>query len=157
MSKKKIKKNDELEKTVGIRDIPTINEESCSMGEIKINHTVIASIVKLAALEVPGVVMVAGGFVDELAGMFSKKDSGAGIRVEENENGQYEIMIRVILSFGIELARTAYEIQTSVRDQVSKMTNKDVAKVDVIIDGVKTPESTSVEEKKKWVEPEHTD
>ncbi len=157
MSKKKIKKNNELEKTVEIRDIPTINEESSSMGEIKINHTVIASIVKLAALEVPGVVMVAGGFVDELAGMFSKKDSGAGIRVEENENGHYEIMIRVILSFGIELARTAYEIQSSVRDQVSKMTNKDVGKVDVIIDGVKTPASTSEDEKKNWVEPEHTD
>ena len=157
MSKKKIKKIDELGKTVEIRDIPTINEESSSMGEIKINHTVIASIVKLAALEVPGVVMVASGFVDELAGMFSKKDSRAGIRVEENENGHYEIMIRVILSFGIELARTAYEIQTSVRDQVSKMTNKDVAKVDVIIDGIKTPVSTSEDEKKNWVEPEHTD
>ena len=157
MSKKKIKKNNDSEKTVEIRDIPTINEDSSSMGEIKINHTVIASIVKLAALEVPGVIMVAGGFVDELAGMFTKKDSGAGIRVEENENGNYEIMIRVILSFGIELARTAYEIQTSVSEQVSKMTNKHVAKVDVIIDGVKTPETTTEEEKKNWVEPEHTD
>jgi len=157
MSKKKSNKRDDSDKAVKIRDIPTINEESSSMGEIKINHTVIASIVKLAALEVPGVVMVAGGFVDELAGMFSKKDSGTGIRVEENENGHYEIMIRVILSFGIELARTAYEIQTSVRDQVSKMTNKDVAKVDVIIDGVKTHESTPEEDKNNWVEPEHTD
>ncbi len=76
MSKKKSNKRDDSDKAVKIRDIPTINEESSSMGEIKINHTVIASIVKLAALEVPGVVMVAGGFVDELAGMFSKKRFG---------------------------------------------------------------------------------
>lgn len=156
MSKKKIKKENESKNTIEIRDIPTINEESASMGEIKINHTVIASIVKLAALEVPGVVMVAGGFVDEIAGIFSKKDSGTGIRVEENENGEYEIMIRVILSFGIELTKTAYEIQSSVNDQVSKMTNKDVAKVDVIIDGVKSPESKPIEEK-QYGEHDRTD
>ena len=78
--------------------------------------------------------------VGEIAGIFSKKDSGAGIQVGEDEDANYVIAIRVILSFGIELAKTAYEVQTSVRDQIEKMTNKRVAKVDVIIDGVKMPE-----------------
>ncbi len=155
---KKTKKKSAPEENVDVHEIPTINEESSSMGEIKINHTVIASIVRLATLEVSGVVMVAGGRMEELTGMFTKKDSGIGIRVEENEMGDYHIVIRVILSFGIELARTAYEIQTTVRDQVNKMTNKQVAKVDVIIDGVKMPNSVVEEdERKNWVEPEHTD
>lgn len=134
--------------------IPTINEESSSLGDIKINHTVVASIVKLATLEVPGVVSVAGGgLVGEIAGIFSKKDSGAGIQVGEDEDANYVIIIRVILSFGVELAKTAYGIQTSVRDQVENMTNKRVARVDVIIDGVKMPEPPKDESvKESWQE-----
>ena len=92
--------------------IPTINEESSSLGDIKINHTVVASIVKLATLEVPGVVSVAGGgLVGEIAGIFSKKDSGAGIQVGEDEDANYVIIIRVILSFGVELAKPLTEFR----------------------------------------------
>ncbi len=134
--------------------IPTISEGSSSLGDIKINHTVVASIVKLATIEVPGVVSIAeGGLVGEIAGIFSKKEAGAGIQVGEDEDAHYVIVIRVILSFGIELAKTAYEIQTSVKEQVEKMTNKHVARVDVIIDGVKMPEPHKEEsEQEAWQE-----
>ena len=44
--------------------IPTVSEESNTMGDIRINHSVVASIVRLAALEVSGVAAVGGGFVD---------------------------------------------------------------------------------------------
>ena len=128
-----------------MKEIPTINEDSSSLGEIKINIAVIQSIVKLAASEVEGVVAVGkGGFVDEVSSFITKKDTGSGIQVEE-ESGSYHISIRVILSFGYELAKTAYRVQTAVRDQVSKMTNKRVARVDVIIDGVKPPEAEGSE------------
>lgn len=121
--------------------LPTLGEES-SMGDIKINHSVVATIVKLAAKEVTGVVQVGGGgFVDEIAGIFAKKESGTGITVEEDEHGNYLITMRVILSYGVDLARTAYEVQNAVRDQVVKMTSKKVARVDVMIEGVKLAEA----------------
>ena len=47
--------------------IPTISEDSNSLGDIRINHSVVASIVRLAALEVTGVAAVGGGFVDGIA------------------------------------------------------------------------------------------
>jgi uncharacterized alkaline shock family protein YloU len=50
------------------------------------------------------------------------------------------ISVKVILRFGVELAKVGEEIQIAVREQVSKMTNKKVARIDVLIDGVRMPE-----------------
>lgn len=118
--------------------IPTLSEESNTLGDIRINHSVVASIVRLAALEVAGVAAVGGGFVDGIAEMFSKKGDERGVRVEEDEVGDYRIEIRVVLRFGIELAAVASEMQQRIAKQVEKMTSKSVARVNVIIDGVRT-------------------
>ncbi len=127
-----------------MQEIPTISEESSSLGSIQINLAVIKSIVRMAAKEIDGVIAVGrGGIVDDVSS-FIKKDSGAGIHVEE-ENDSYFITVRLILAFGYELAKTAYEVQQAVRDQVSKMTNKQVAKVDIMIEAVRTPDNSKEE------------
>ena len=41
--------------------IPTISEESSELGSIRINHSVVAGIVRLATQSVSGVVNVGGG------------------------------------------------------------------------------------------------
>ena len=46
-------------------------EEGSSFGDIKINHSVIASIVRIAALEVPGVHSIGGSLVEGIAELFS--------------------------------------------------------------------------------------
>ena len=120
--------------------IPTLSEESNTLGDIRINHSVVASIVRLAALEVAGVAAVGGGFVDGIAEIFSKKSDERGVRVEEDEAGDYRIEIRVVLRFGVELAAVASEMQQRIAKQVEKMTSKSVARVNVIIDGVRTDE-----------------
>jgi len=134
--------------------IPTVSEESNSLGEIRINHSVVASIVRLAALEVSGVAAVGGGFVDGIAEIFSKKGDERGVRVDEDEAGDYQIEIRVILRFGVELAAVATQIQQRVAEQVEKMTSKNVARVNVIIDGVRTEDAKSRED---WEDQPHTD
>jgi uncharacterized alkaline shock family protein YloU len=136
--------------------IPVPSEESGSLGEIKINHSVVASIVRLATLEVTGVVAVGGGFVDGIAEIFSKKESDRGVRVEEDEVGDYKIEIRVILRFGLELAKVASQVQQNIADQVQKMTSKQVASVNVIIDGVRMAEPKS-ESDSDWPTGVHTD
>jgi uncharacterized alkaline shock family protein YloU len=122
------------------------------LGQIKINHSVVASIVRLAALEVPGVHGVGGGLVDEIAEIFSKKENDRGVRVHEDETGLYTIEIRVVLEYGVELAKVAMHIQETVSRQVTHMTMKGVGKVNVIIDGVKlthvarhSPEETELD------------
>lgn len=134
--------------------IPTISEDSNSLGDIRINHSVVASIVRLAALEVAGVAAVGGGFVDGIAEIFSKKGDERGVRVEEDEAGDYRIEIRVILRFGVELAAVATQIQQRISEQVEKMTSKNVSRVNVVIDGVRTDEDEKHSD--DWDE-EHTD
>lgn len=134
MTTKKASNSEQAEHT----EIPTITEESTGLGEIKINHSVIASIVRLSALEVEGTHSVGGGgFSEGLTELFKGKEASGGVRVAEDEAGNYLIEIRVVLRFGVELAKAAVAIQENVKAQITRMTMKGVAKVDVIIDGVK--------------------
>lgn len=135
--------------------IPTLSEDSNTLGDIRINHSVVASIVRLAALEVAGVAAVGGGFVDGIAEIFSKKGDERGVRVEEDEAGDYQIEIRVILRFGVELAAVATQMQQRISEQVEKMTSKNVARVNVVIDGVRTDEEEKRHE--DWEDDQHTD
>lgn len=132
-------------KTAPAKKIST-PEDDGSLGEIKINHSVVASIVRLATLEVKGVYAVGGSFVDGLAEMFSKKESDRGVQVSEDEGGAYLIDIKVVLQFGVELAKIALQIQENVVEKVQHMTMKTVSKVNVIIDGIKM---TSPSDKKQ--------
>ena len=123
---------------------PSRYDEQPSLGEIKINHTVVAGIVRLAAQRVPGVVGVGGGIVDGISELFSKKDfDHRGVRVSEDAEDHYYIELRLIIAFGAEIGKTAYEVQVAVRNQVAAMTGKGVRKVDVIIEGVRLPPDAS--------------
>jgi uncharacterized alkaline shock family protein YloU len=106
-------------------------------GEVRINHSVIANILRLSVLEVDGVASVVGSFFGGVSELFFKKDTERGITVREDECGRYIIEVRVMLYFGIPLTEVAAKIQRNVANQVYYMTQKDVARVDVTIDGVK--------------------
>lgn len=77
------------------------------------------------------------------------------MRVDEDEVGDYKIEVRVILRFGVELAAVASQIQQRIAEQVEKMTSKNVARVNVIIDGVRTQEEEKSAE--EWENHPHTD
>lgn len=117
-------------------------QEDSGLGSISINNDVVAHIVAMAAREVPGVVdLASGGLKQDIAGLFgSRKESGSAVAIQEQPNGSYHIKIKLILTFGVQLARVAEAVQQAIRDQVENMTNKDVARVDVIVDGVKRDE-----------------
>jgi uncharacterized alkaline shock family protein YloU len=74
----------------------------------------------------------------------------------EDEVGDYNIEIRVILRFGVELAFVAGQIQQRISEQVEKMTSKNVSRVNVIIDGVRTQEQEKAEQE-NWDDQPHTD
>ena len=120
------------------KNIPTVSEESNSHGDIRINNAVVASIVRLAALEVDGIVTIGGeGFVDGIREIFRGRETDHGVIVTENEAGEYQIECRVVMRFGAELAHVAMQAQQNIQEQVKRMTMKEAAKVDIIIDGVR--------------------
>lgn len=119
---------------------PTRIDDQPELGDIKINHTVIASIVRLAAMQIKGVADVGGGLVDGISEIFTKRESDhRGVKVAEDEADNYSIEVRLVVAYGAEIGRTAYEVQVAVRTQVMAMTGKNVARVDVIIEGVRLP------------------
>lgn len=126
---------DEQEPTIEIGD-----DQDGTLGQIKVNHTVVATIVKMAATSVPGVIGVGGSFIENVSALFSSKDYDKGIRVSEDEAGNYVIELRVHMEYGVELAKTAESLQLTVGKQVANMTGKAVGSVDVIIEGVKMAE-----------------
>jgi uncharacterized alkaline shock family protein YloU len=137
-------------------------DDQPELGDIKINHTVVASIVRLAALQVPGVAGVGGGLVDGISELFAKRRESdhRGVRVNESEDDSYTIEIRLVINYGSEIGKTAYEVQVSVRKQVMAMTGKNVAKVDVIIEGVRLPGDLAATQDKAddlWPEAPATD
>ncbi len=124
--------------------IETGEESEGSLGQIKVNHTVVSTIVKMAAINVAGVLAVGGNFVENFIAQISSKESDKGVRVSEDEAGNYTIEIRVLMEYGVELAKTAETLQMIVAKQVTNMTGKPVASVDVIIEGVKMADDESL-------------
>ena len=128
------KKKEEPEEEI----IPMISEESSELGTIRINHSVVAGIVRLATQSVEGVVNVGGGGVVEgLTDFFSKKESERGVKVTESADSGYEIEVRVVLEFGVDLAKIGTTIQESIRDQILAMTGNHAKSIDVVVDDIK--------------------
>ena len=123
-------------------NLEPIHEDS-GEGSISINLEVVAEIVAMAAKEVPGVVSLAsGGIKDDIAGLFGgRKDGTSSVTIKEETDGSYTIGVKLILTFGVQLAKVAQAVQVAVREQVEKMTNKDVSKVNVIVDGIRREET----------------
>ena len=119
---------------------PTRFDDQPELGDIKINHDVIASIVRLAALQVKGVAGVGGGLVDGISELFAKREADKrGVKVVEDTSDNYAIELRLVIMYGADIGKTAYEVQVAVRKQVMGMTGKGVSRVDVIVEGVRLP------------------
>ncbi len=133
--------------------IPTISEESSELGSIRINHSVVAGIVRLATQSVTGVVNVGGaGVVEGLTDFFSKKESERGVKVSESSDGGYDIEVRVVLEFGVDLAKVGVSIQEAIRDQILAMTGNHAKNIDVVIDDIKLEPIDKEVEDLQWNE-----
>ena len=147
MTKKKKEVEDDI--------IPTISEESSELATSRLHHSVVAGIVRLATQSVNGVVNVGGGGVVEgLTDFFSKKESERGVKVTESADGGYEIEVRVVLEFGVDLAKIGTSIQEVIRDQILAMTGNHAKTIDVVIDDIKMDSTDKDSDEENWSYPE---
>ena len=103
-------------------------DTSASSGKLKISTEVIASVAKIAASEVSGVV--------EVTDPQSSKDSqntGLKVRMRGNE-ASFDIYIKI--AHGVTVPKVASDIQTNVKNAVESMTGMTVKQVNVIVEGV---------------------
>jgi uncharacterized alkaline shock family protein YloU len=123
-----------------------MGDTSSPLGDININYEVIADIVRLSALQVAGVKGVGSRRVQKFQTVFSrKKEVIDGVLIEQ-EGDSYAVRVRVQMAFGVDLAKVVYDIQEVVRDNIQKMANLAVTRVDVIVDSIADTTSNTMEQ-----------
>lgn len=155
-----IEKSENVLRDIDSHSIPTPpvpTPESEPVDEIRINLPVVANIVKMAALEIDGVYSVGGGFADGIWETLGGKKNERGVEVTIDEVGNYEIKLHVEMRFGVELAKIARVVQSHVREQVQRMTDNGVSKIDVMIDGVRMEQNAPAKDSRFEPWGQHTD
>ena len=126
-----------------------ILENSEGAGEIKIANEVIISIAAQALNEIKGISLgsaPAESFMDKLV----KKTATGGVKIYlDEEQKQVDLDVHVSIIYGVNIPEISWEIQEAVKKNVEAMTDVEVGKVNVFVDGVIVEKESKPEKPKK--------
>ena len=116
------------------RTKPVSSSHANSTGVVKVHESVIASIVRKAALDVEGVLRLGtSSLMDNLAEIVgSKKIQDRSITVEMNESS-VSVELRVILQYGVEIPQVANELKETVAAEITKLSGMRVDHVNIVV------------------------
>lgn len=117
-----------------VKDNYTIQLEN-DKGEIVISNDVIGVIAGLAAVEVDGVVSMAGDITKELISKLSKKALANGVKVDITE-GSVSLAMSVNLKYGFNVMDVSKKVQEKVKGAVENMTGLTVTDINVRVAGI---------------------
>ncbi len=129
-----------------------------SNGTITFASEVISTIAGLAAIDIPGVAGMSGGFVDGIVDLLGRKNLSKGIKVEVGQE-EVAVDIAIVVDYGTPIPEVASNIQSSVIKAVETMTGLKVVEVNISVQGIKIkdehmPQSATIKTKApKPVEP----
>ena len=115
--------------------IRTENEPDFT-GEVKIADEVVATIARLAAMEVEAVDSMAG---NEFAGKLGMHGLYKGVKVNVTEE-HVIVDLSLNVKYGYSIPETSVKVQDKVKDAIENMTGLSVLEVNIKIAGVKTSE-----------------
>ena len=110
-----------------------IEHDNSDLGEVQISNDVLAVISAMAAMEVDGVVAMAGNITAELVSKLGMKKLSKGVRVDVVDN-----TVMVDLSIILRINENIVTISKKVKTTVENMTGMEVANVNVNIASVAT-------------------
>jgi len=114
------------------------------LGKVNIQHDAISTIARQVIEGIPGIVRMSGSVVSAIAGRFSKRKRGKGIKTKVKGDEVY-IEVFVIVEYGVKIPEIAWQIQKNIRKAIEEMTGLHVSSVDVNIEGVELPEKSEGE------------
>ena len=134
------------------QDATAVKKES--NGTITFANEVIATIAGLAAVDVPGVAGMSGGFVDGITELVGRKNLSKGIKVEVGTE-EVAVDIAIVVEYGTPVPEIAQNIQMSVMKAIETMTGLKVVEVNINVQGIKFKEQTArtAEPKEKEAKP----
>lgn len=107
------------------------------MGNISIDHEVIAQYAGTVAMECFGIVGMAGMSVkDGLVKLLKKESMTRGIQVSLNNN-KLTLDFHVIVSYGVSILAVSDNLIDSVKYKVGEFTGIEIEKINIFVEGVK--------------------
>lgn len=116
------------------RNTYTIYDNS-GLGEVEISDDVLAVISAMAAMEVDGVIAMAGNITSELVSKLGMKKLSKGVRVDVADDNVM-IDLSIVLRMNENILNVSKKIQDKVKSTVENMTGMKVANVNVNISSV---------------------
>ena len=116
------------------RNTQIINDNS-ELGEVHISDDVLAVISAMAAMEVDGVLAMAGNITAEIVARLGMKKLSKGVRVKVDEN-TVVIDLSIVLRMNENIVKISNKVQDKVKTTVENMTGMEVAGVNVNISNV---------------------
>ena len=114
-----------------------IEHDNSDLGEVQISNDVLAVISAMAAMEVDGVVAMAGNITAELVSKLGMKKLSKGVRVDVVDN-TVMVDLSIILRINENIVTISKKVQDKVKTTVENMTAMEVANVNVNIASVAT-------------------
>ena len=105
------------------------------MGNISIDHEVIAQYAGTVAMECFGIVGMAG-MKDGIVKLLKKESMTRGIQVSLNNN-KLTLDFHVIVSYGVSILAVSDNLIDSVKYKVGEFTGIEIEKINIFVEGVK--------------------
>lgn len=109
--------------------------DNSELGEVNISDDVLAVISAMAALEVDGVVGMAGNITSEIVEKLGMKKLSKGVHVDVADNSVM-IDVAIILRMNENIINISKKVQDKIKTTVENMTGLEVANVNVNISNV---------------------
>lgn len=109
--------------------------DNSELGEVNISDDVLAVISAMAALEVDGVVGMAGNITSEIVAKLGMKKLSKGVHVDVAEDSVM-IDVAIILRMNENIINISKKVQDKIKTTVENMTGLEVANVNVNISNV---------------------
>ena len=116
-------------------EVSYIEETTNKTGTISYANDVIAIIAGLAATEIAGISGMSGGITSGIAEMLGRKNLTKGVKVEVGTE-ETAIDLNVIVDYGVQIHKVAFDVQENVKKAVETMTGLHVVEVNVYVQGV---------------------
>ncbi|CUS26156.1 alkaline shock protein [Paucilactobacillus oligofermentans DSM 15707 = LMG 22743] len=113
-----------------------LNQEDQSLGSIEISPSVLETVAGIAANQIEGVSKMHGSITSNVTELLGRHtDHARGVKLTRDEN-ELVVDVDVYLEYGVNVPKTAIEIQDKVKQQVSLMTDLKIQEVNVHIEGM---------------------
>ena len=111
-----------------------VSAENDIEGDVKVHDTVLESIARKSALNVPGVLRLSGSsLIDSLAEIVGSRKAFDKAIVISSEEGKVVIEVRIIVKYGSHVPEVAAAVQTNVMEDITRLTGMEIAHVDVVV------------------------